>query len=89
MTSPDETVASKSPPFAPTFETTNNVLFGAPSNQQSNTGKHIIFLYSGFCRMRATDLNCLYKVHNGKLCLNVHLSKCFIFETTDWLLRKI
>jgi hypothetical protein len=40
MTSPDGTLALKSPPFviSPTIPTTNNDLFGAPSNQQSKTG---------------------------------------------------
>ncbi|XP_021913018.1 uncharacterized protein LOC110826575 isoform X1 [Zootermopsis nevadensis] len=40
MTSPDETIALKSPPFvmSPGFQTANNDLFGGLSGQQSNTG---------------------------------------------------
>jgi hypothetical protein len=49
MTSPDETVAYKSPPFvmSPDFQTTNNGIFGGPSNQQS-TGKHVILFFTDF-----------------------------------------
>jgi hypothetical protein len=44
MTSPDETASPESPPFVITssFQTANDVLFGARSNQLSNTGKPII-----------------------------------------------
>ncbi|XP_023719447.1 uncharacterized protein LOC111870980 isoform X2 [Cryptotermes secundus] len=40
MTSPDGTVSPKSPPFviSSSFQTANDVLFGARSNQKSNTG---------------------------------------------------
>jgi hypothetical protein len=94
MTSPDETVnpvspespgSPESPPFVmpSSYQTTNEVLFGAHSNQQSNTGRPITVLYSRFCIMHSTkNMNNLHAVHNRKLCLNFHLSKCFIFETT-------
>lgn len=44
MTSPDETIALKSPPFvmSPGFQTANNDLFGGLSGQQSNTGKRVV-----------------------------------------------
>jgi len=55
MTSPDETLALKSPPFviSPTIPTTNNDLFGGPSNQQSKSGKHII--PSVLCNQRSAN----------------------------------
>lgn len=63
MTSPDETLALKSPPFviSPTIHTTNNDLFGAPSNQQSKTGKHIIL--SVLCNQRSVDFQ--YSFHES------------------------
>jgi hypothetical protein len=56
MASPDESVnpeSPESPPFVmpSNFQTTNQVLFGARSNQQSNTGRPIILLYSRLCGM--------------------------------------
>jgi hypothetical protein len=47
ITNPDETLSLKSPPFvlSPAIHTKNSDLFGAPTNQQSKTGKHIILLY--------------------------------------------
>jgi hypothetical protein len=71
MTSPDETLALKSPPFiiSPTTHTTNNDLFGAPSNQQSKTGKHIILQYYLTRDLQTFSIpfmNLLPKVHKIK-----------------------
>jgi len=60
MTSPDETLALKSPPFviSPPIHTTSNDLFGAPSNHQSKTGMHII--RSVLCNQRSANFQCSF-----------------------------
>lgn len=69
MTSPEEAVSPKSPPFviSSSFQTANDVLFGGRSNQPSNTGKPIIFLYKFWRICCDSDLNNLYTVHTGKM----------------------